>query len=64
MFKCKGCADRKVGCHSTCESYKEERKRLDEINERKFKEIQTFVGIEEMNYRGIRKARKRRGKKC
>ena len=64
MFKCKGCEERKVGCHSCCESYKEERKRLDETNERKFKEIQTLVGIEETNYRGVRRAMKRRGKKC
>ena len=32
MFKCKGCEDRHPSCHSTCESYQQERARLDEVN--------------------------------
>ena len=31
--KCKGCTKRVVGCHSTCEDYKEFRKELDKQNE-------------------------------
>ena len=38
---CKGCADRKLGCHSSCEEYLEFRKAQDEINEqRKSKEAE------------------------
>jgi mRNA deadenylase 3'-5' endonuclease subunit Ccr4 len=25
MFTCKGCLDRKMGCHGSCEKYKQER---------------------------------------
>ena len=25
MFTCKGCLDRKMGCHGSCEKYKKER---------------------------------------
>lgn len=35
MFKCKGCEERHPSCHSTCESYLQERARLDEINKAK-----------------------------
>lgn len=35
MFKCKGCEERHEGCHSTCESYLQERAKLDEINKAK-----------------------------
>lgn len=35
---CRDCADRKVGCHSTCEKYKQFRAKLDEINEKRHKE--------------------------
>jgi hypothetical protein len=62
-FKCYGCTERHDGCHSTCESYLSERKRLDEINERIFRENQTNVGINEVRIRGIRKAMRKRGKK-
>ena len=30
MFKCRDCADRHSGCHSECESYLAEKKRLQE----------------------------------
>ncbi len=63
-FKCNGCPDRRVGCHSSCESHLSERAKLNDINDRKFKELQTQVGISEANYRGIRRALRKRGKKC
>ena len=30
---CYGCTDRNVGCHSTCEKYKELKAKIDERNE-------------------------------
>ncbi len=32
---CKGCTSRHMACHDQCERYKEYRKYLDEINERR-----------------------------
>ena len=34
---CKGCKDRKIGCHAGCEAYKDFRFRLDEINKAQHK---------------------------
>lgn len=31
--KCKGCNSREVGCHSSCDDYKEYRKAIDKIRE-------------------------------
>lgn len=33
VCKCKGCKKRKVGCHATCESYKEYRANIDRQND-------------------------------
>lgn len=30
-FTCKGCKNRTVGCHATCETYMKERKKLDQM---------------------------------
>lgn len=35
---CKGCADRFVGCHSTCDLYKQFRNELDKKNNMTYKE--------------------------
>lgn len=32
---CKGCQERKLGCHSTCETYKAFRKKQDELNRKR-----------------------------
>lgn len=37
---CKSCQGRYPGCHSECESYIEERKKLDKFNEKKRHENQ------------------------
>ena len=31
MFPCKGCTDRQIGCHSTCQRYQDAKKDWDEI---------------------------------
>ena len=38
MFECKDCVDREPGCHSWCESYKREKKRLAKIREARDKD--------------------------
>lgn len=35
--ECKGCTERTVGCHSTCEKYKRFKEQNDEIREKKIK---------------------------
>lgn len=43
----KDCPDRHIGCHSDCERYLQERKKLDECNLaiRKEKERQAYIDI-------------------
>ena len=62
-FDCLGCAKRAIGCHGTCESYKTDRKKLDEINSRRFAEEQIRVGLNEVQYKGVKRSMNRRGKK-
>lgn len=57
---CRGCKFREVACHSKCESYLDYRKRLDEQNKEKYKEIDTYSYVGD-NVRTIRyKMRKAR----
>ena len=53
-FKCcRGCTDRRPGCHSRCDKYKEARKKLDELNARMRKEKLTIAeGVNTHKQRG------------
>ena len=58
--QCRGCKFREVACHSKCESYLGYRKRLDEQNKERYKEIDTYSYVGD-NVRAIRhKMRKAR----
>lgn len=35
IWTCYKCTDRKIGCHATCDKYLAERKKSDEIHERR-----------------------------
>lgn len=60
---CKDCPERREGCHTECEKYREFLKRLKEVQSRRKKEtFYNSVTIEAI-YRGKEKARKRRGKR-
>lgn len=39
---CRGCKFREINCHSKCESYLEYRRKLDEQNKERYKEINTY----------------------
>jgi hypothetical protein len=39
---CRGCKFREINCHSKCESYLEYRRKLDEQNKERYKEIDTY----------------------
>lgn len=54
---CYGCTERVLGCHSTCERYKERKAKYDE-RKRKFIEQRNEEGIYE-SYRRIKLARYR-----
>lgn len=43
-FSCKGCNDRKVGCHSYCEKYKKEKEEHNKMKEteRKVKSVDNY----------------------
>lgn len=38
---CKGCTKRYVGCHSTCEMYKEQKIKNDEVNNRRLEYVRS-----------------------
>ena len=44
---CKGCQERFVGCHSTCEKYAQMRKEIDELNEKRRKAVSERVAYNE-----------------
>lgn len=50
---CYGCEDRQVGCHGSCKLYFAFKKRLDEINEKiyKDKEVAIFDGYRKSKFR-------------
>ena len=50
---CRGCKFREVACHGKCESYLAYRKRLDEQNKERYKEIDTYSYVGD-NVRAIR----------
>lgn len=60
---CKGCAERHVGCHSTCERYKAFRKALEEKRMRERMENEaTYSLIEQAQRR--KEERRRKDKRC
>lgn len=57
--ECKGCDKRQVGCHVTCESYKEFCDKKREIRERDAKERYTNFMITDMKKQSIRRTKGR-----
>ena len=54
---CKDCTDRHVGCHSTCDTYKENCKKWEEIRKKRIK-----ANDEESFYRAVRSHNRSRGR--
>lgn len=56
---CKNCNDRKLGCHATCEKYKEYKTKTDEMNRkiRNEKVLNYSSTSDNWNYLRKRKAR-------
>lgn len=50
---CRGCKLREINCHSKCESYLEYRRKLDEQNKERYKEIDTYRHVGD-NVRAIK----------
>jgi len=48
---CKGCSEREIGCHGSCEKYSEYRSAMDDIRKKQLEE-QKYV-----NYTAVRKER-------
>ena len=48
---CYGCPDRYLGCHDTCEKYKEFKNLRNEINEKRYKEQSTICRPYIMRYK-------------
>lgn len=42
---CYGCADRYVGCHANCESYKQYKAKVDALNIYKMKQTKLYYDI-------------------
>ena len=60
---CKGCAERREGCHSGCERYKDFRKKLDEANERRRLDNEARYSLIQ-NAVKRREAKRRKDKRC
>lgn len=49
IYCCKGCEERKVGCHGYCERYKKQRKKQNQINHlRKMDNLTNSITIEQV----------------
>lgn len=61
---CKGCWDRKLGCHGRCERYAEFRKKLEKANEQLIaeNEIDRYI-VQNSIKRSAKKQRSKGGKK-
>ena len=46
---CKGCENRVVGCHSTCEEYRKYKKHVDELREENRKQSQIDGALNRYN---------------
>lgn len=60
--KCKNCTERHIGCHSTCEDYKNFRNELDKMNEGigVDREFNTYARCErDMRYINLEKNRRK-----
>lgn len=55
---CKGCEERHVGCHSTCEIYKKNREKLDKEKEARIQAQKANDVLDDYTIRRIEKIRK------
>ena len=60
---CYKCKDRKIGCHSTCQTYIKRRKELDKLNEEKYKTQLDLQSLNEAKKYAIRNSKNRRKQK-
>lgn len=58
---CRGCADRRVGCHDKCKRYKEWRKALDERNDVIHKNIKEEADFNTAHINAVSKRKARNG---
>ena len=57
-MSCKGCQERQVGCHITCERYKEYRANLDKEKEARIQAQKANDVLDDYTIRRIKKTRK------
>ena len=60
QYPCKDCAERTVGCHSTCEKYKCEKERRCGNEEQNIKRITLQTDIAELTFASMRRHRVKR----
>ena len=58
---CHNCEKREVGCHSWCEAYKEERAKLDALNQKANRQKMIENTLDSQSYEAKFKAIKRKG---
>ena len=61
MNNCQGCTERHVGCHSSCEKYKDLKQRIEKLNENRQKELDKIPSLSKEHKRAMYKRMK--GKK-
>ena len=62
MKSCKGCLDRVVGCHATCEKYINEKAEAERIkalvNAGKYKDLELVVHIKDQRRKALKEDRR------
>ena len=53
MNNCQGCTKRHVGCHSSCEKYKELKQRYKELSENRQKELAKIPSLSKEHKRAM-----------
>lgn len=55
---CKGCSDRAVGCHSSCDAYAQYTKELEEVRRKIFREHEHDKYFSQAKRRSMERARR------
>ena len=60
---CKGCQDRAIGCHATCESYLTFKAEIDKAREAERADKKDFYALYSLKIRSLEQSRQKCGKK-
>lgn len=62
-FSCRGCTERKPGCHGSCEKYLAEKAEYDQLKQEERRKYEVEYGIIHQSIQAVEKATKRNKKR-